>query len=544
MLSKKNLINNQCGQMAWAVLIGIMVLSGTMYMMQNNVLAINDYSRLNQTVNLSILGYSTIEKIKMALAGNLPACANEQGIKDFRNLQKSGYETLKWPTNETVVPDCLFNSEEKKLISSINIKVFSKGLANTQSLHADIGIGLTLQGKMGVKFNRSTSINLSVASLANFGLIQTSQTTSIPLFDLPTSSLPTNTTKVQVFAKTFIRYGGNLPIENLVSSPQVTYLSPVYTKSKNILVSGSEKLQQDIITQMKGGLYLNSLANTNDLWTDSAYQAAWIWDMDHGFIYDDSGGYLLPIPGMYIRVASLAGNPTPPPDYSSIRAGLKLVNNAGDVNNILGTKNIVETCKSGTSNNLLIYENISKDLSIDFSSSSTTVTGSTDSRPILCGLISAQNLTIKLSSQKTHNILIGLFHVSGKITIQGEGTLDIINPFQQKTLPNDISTILGDSSFIENQIKNISTYSATVGRNFTLPIFKNTSSATNDFKPLEPNQASLVTSNSILNKTDCPISGTSGVNLCWNPTIPKPEANAAFFNNNSEKLLFLVEETL
>ena len=65
MVINKSIINNQSGQIAWAVIIGFMVSAGSMYMMQNNDLAIKDYTRLNQTVKLSIMGFSTIEKIKM-----------------------------------------------------------------------------------------------------------------------------------------------------------------------------------------------------------------------------------------------------------------------------------------------------------------------------------------------------------------------------------------------------------------------------------------------------------------------------------------------
>ena len=243
MVINKSIINNQSGQIAWAVIIGFMVSAGSMYMMQNNDLAIKDYTRLNQTVKLSIMGFSTIEKIKMGLAGNLTGCTLPN-INAFHNLQSANYETLTWPANETdlaSIPNCLIGTLDKATISSINLKVFSKGKPNTDSLHADIGINLTIQGKNGGKFNRSTSVNLSVASLANFGLIQTSQSAALPLFVIPASPKPfgnflsktISNVKVQVFAKTFIRNEGDLPISNLVKGAQITYLSPVYTRSKN-----------------------------------------------------------------------------------------------------------------------------------------------------------------------------------------------------------------------------------------------------------------------------------------------------------------------
>ena len=144
MVIKKTILNNQSGQIVWAVIIGFMVASGSMYMMQNNDLALKDYTRLNQTVKLSILGFTTIEKIKMGLAGNLTNCTLPD-INAFRNLLSANYETLKWPANETdlaSIPTCLISTIDKATISTINLKVYAKGPANKDSLHADIGIKL------------------------------------------------------------------------------------------------------------------------------------------------------------------------------------------------------------------------------------------------------------------------------------------------------------------------------------------------------------------------------------------------------------------
>lgn len=567
MRNAKDCINNQSGQIIWAVLVGFMVIVGSLFLFQNSALSTKNYARFNKQVRISIIGFSLIEKIKMGLAGHYSDCSAVEvaflssKLDQFRKFDDADYENHNWKeTNLTVIPDCFISSQDKLLIGSLRLSIQANGKPNFDSLHSSIGIELELFGKKLIssssgggapqyvqdgKFLRILSVNLSVSSLAQFGLIFTK---SSDFYDIAPDA------EVHVYTKSYFNDTNPLEMGSLLSNNRVKYFSPLFSRATSLkLPAGSTTIDQGFFSDnFKEGIYLNVLNQITGTWFDSTHDSGWNWKMDMSKVYDTDRSYILPIPGMVVRQSSPGASLPLSQMYDPTEANYNIIRNGSggaSANNILKTNDLIYTCYpfADPDNNLLIFQDKTRDLSIDFTNSLIdTTTGAGDKRPILCGLVSVKDLTIKLSGEEKENLLVGFFHIHGKITVTGKGSLVIINPFEQKTLPAQINNdIIKNPAFISNQIEKISIYSNTIGKNFTLPIFKNPGSAPSLFQVLTP--SILSTSLLFIENNDCPGPGES-LSLCWKSTVTKPDDSTTkaqlFGSGNYQNIIFYIEEVL
>jgi hypothetical protein len=146
---------------------------------------------------------------------------------------------------------------------------------------------------------------------------------------------------------------------------------------------------------------------------------------------------------------------------------------------LLGDKKYVyKSCASADVSsgvyNMIVFNNLSEDFTVDFRSNTSISTP-----PVFCGLIAARNLTVLLNdvpvdttdadlSKLIQNHIIGKILLSGKLIIKNKGQLvftDILELDQDTITPYEV---IDDFTNVQVQYFNQKYYSS---QNFTLPFF-------------------------------------------------------------------------
>lgn len=525
----KRILKNQNGQLVAVLAIGVVVFGSMFYMWKHVNLSQKSYQKQNDKVELEIISINILERVKNALAGKTNCLTGD--LRKFKNLksQQIKKESQQY-TNLQTISNCLIPMDEKAMLSKINLEINTADIPNPDLLQTNLQISLEILSKdKKSSLKRHRNVNLTVASLASFGIMQTS-----PNFVSPLIAIDPGAT-AHIYSRTFIRSDQNVNINNLYLK-NVFYKMPIFIKASAMKLPAaySASYIDSLKNQLGGGIRSNAFSQVQNFLTD--YPAYWNWDIDVSKLYDGSG-YLLPVSGMALKETGVTGGNF----YNSLKASFTEVNQKQNSTNALESSFIASTCEdTGLQAKTFIFMNASKDFTIDFTGSDKAF----DKLPIFCGLIMAKNLIIKLDSKdaKLPHLLMGLFFVSNQIQIIGtSGSVYFVNPLEQNPLPPQLMGLL-DKNFQLSQIKNISQLSTNIGKNFTLPIYKSPSQAHQKFKGLTP--ASLKDpALDLLAKTDCPTPSSSS-HYCWKSTVTKPDPLLIFDNNGLNNLIFEITDQL
>lgn len=523
---RKNFLNNQDGQLAMVFAIGIVVFGSMFYMWKNVNLSQKTYQKQNKKFAIEIIGLNILERTKNSIAGK-DNCMSSQ-LEVFRNFKAQQLTKASQNfTNLNSVAACLITPEEKAQLSKINFEITTVDKPNIDLLQSNVSLSLEIVSKdKGSIYRKHLVTNLTVASLASFGIIQAAPDLQKPLF------VTSPTTFVHIYSRTFIRSNFNIDIMNLYGK-NIFYKLPVFIKSPSMQLPKiyNSNFVDNLKIQFAGGIRNNIFNQVQNFWID--LDQYWQWNIDHSKLYDGSG-YILPVPGMALReVGSTGGN-----FYSYPKANQNEVNQDQSPSNILDTQYIASTCSNeGLQAKTFIFMNKDKDLIIDFRGS----TKDLDKLPIFCGLVMAKNIIIKLQTTDSTlpHMLMGLFIVKEQIKIEGgNGNIYFVNPLEQNSLPMGLANFL-DNSIQLTQISNISQLATNIGKNFTLPVYINPTMAHSQFRAFTPAgiKSDLM---SILN---CPTPGSSSA-YCWNNTVTKPDPLLIFDSGGSKKLVFEISDQI
>lgn len=524
----KKILNNQSGQLLLAMGLGVVVIAGSLYMWKSVNLSQKSYKRQNEKVELKIIAFNILERTKNALAGktNCPAGTFNQ-FRDFRAQQTASSTSSKF-NNLNSIPTCLIATEEKAQLAQIDLEITTVEKPNPDILQAGIQISVDITSKdKKSSFRKHQIANLSVASLASFGVMQTSQTMTTPLFKIDQG------VNAHIYARTFLRSNANVPL-NFIYNENVSYQRPLFLKSQsiNLPTNYTSAYLDTVKSRFVGGVRSNIFSQVRDFSTDSS--SYWQWDIDSSRLYDGSG-YLLPASGMALKEYGATGGNY----YTYSKALLNEVNQMQSPQNALGSSFIASTCEnSGLQAKTFINMNAARDFIVDFRGSDVL----SDRLPLFCGLIMARNLIIKVDDAiSVPHMMMGLFFVSGQIRIEGtKGNVYFINPLDQNALPTQLMGLI-DKAIQLNQIKNISQLSTNIGKNFTLPIYKSVSNSHPSFAPMTP--SSLVNTSGLLAKTNCPTPGKS-THFCWKETVTKPDPLLIFTASGLNNLVFEISDQI
>lgn len=525
----KRILHNQSGQLLLAMGIGVAVLGGCLYMWQHVNLSQQSYKRQNEKVELKIIAFNILERTKNAVAGKTNCqSASFNKFRDFKTQQSAATTTLKF-SNLNSIPSCLILPEEKEQLSLANLELTTVEKPNPDILQAGIQLSLDIMSKdKKSTFRKHQMTNLSVASLASFGIMQASGTMSSPLFNVNPG------VNAHIYARTFIRSSSNVLLNHLYSE-NVSYQRPIFLKAQSVSLPGgfTASFLETVKSRLAAGIRTNVFSQVKDFVTDSG--SIWQWDIDSSYLYDGSG-YLLPANGMALKeYGSTGGN-----YYSYAKASLNEVNQLQSPKNALGSSYIATTCEnSGLQARTFINMNTSRDFIVDFRGSATTP----ERLPIFCGLIMTRNLIIKVDDllPSVPHMMMGLFFVTGQIRIEGnQGSVYFVNPLDQNALPVQLMSFI-DKNIQLNQIKNISQLSTNIGKNFTLPMYKSMANSHPSFTAMTP--ASLINTSGLVSKSNCPLPGQSS-RYCWIETVSKPDPLLIFTNSGINNLVFEIADQI
>lgn len=494
----KKILGNDSGNMLVIIPILVLMTVSLAYFTSVTDMVDQEIISLSSTQNSIYIKPDLQETIKRSLKGENEECpAGIQNVLkekflDFTVATSAATFTYK-PTNIDIKKDpsatCFFHPNRyghAATFETVHINLYRNGEPNlinlSSSIAGDIRIGINWQGKKSVlKF--IIRYRVEVLTLDHFGMIFNSpRNTDLIIQEAPSSQLTFNTT-VLVDMQDRDRSASFdlshlLPLKRFDSvyfNEDVYLATPSLSSSEKILTFMQEHKVSDI---MKTGMQFKALTSEN---LTAPYQATTGQYRDL-LNYDVTAVGRYPLPKLASNEAVIGTEATGiTHQYSrnkyneAIPGTIENHNrNTASIYELMNgsKKRLNDSCNSVDLSsgvyNLLVFNNLSEDFTIDFSENTDI-----DDPPVFCGLIAAKNLTVILNGAASGDVKEN--HFIGKIILNGTLTIKNAGEF----IVNDIVTLTADSvpyakvedvTNITLQYMNQKYYST---QNFSLPFMKN-----------------------------------------------------------------------
>ncbi len=508
--SAKNIFLNERGNLTVTIFLIVMITGAVGYFMTLSDHVDDEIRVLGGTQATSFLKSDVQETLKRTLRdGNSGDCVLGNSIRDmFRNMQLPSSQSIfnrevKRPntspsTKEAYVAylasvndqySCFFHPARYGAGVEFNyFKIEMKRSANPNMVNlsnyitAEVLIRMKAAGRsFSAKY--LLRFQVDVHTMASYGVIFSTGSSTTPVF-----SVANPDTQVTFDSKVLLDQTDRskpVMLSRLTEFNQVKYTQKVNLAASNIVTDSNDmsKLQEVNLREIfKEGVVFDAFPDRNQVVP---------WALSNGqyndlFNYDLLAVGRYPLPRLLSNESAMSTSSggithlySKDKEKNDIPGGIESVNkNTKSIYELMtgDQKNLYKSCSSVDVTtgvyNLIIFNNLNEDFTIDFSQNSTLSTP-----PVFCGLIAARNLTIILNGSAavaeahTHH-LVGKLLISGQIRFQSSGKFvftDILDLDQDTVSPYEI---MDDHTSVQIQYFNQRYYSA---QNFTLPFFKDPS---------------------------------------------------------------------